>query len=292
MKIRFSHVLAVGIVAGVAGWMWTGTFVAGGMADSSDGTPPPAQRAQEAAEKPFRVAVREITSQPRRSILVIRGRTEADARVEVRAETGGTRGGAPGPRRPADRQGRRALRARQGRARGQGPGSQGTTRPGGARLHRRDPAQREGLHRPDPRRRAQGGDGRGHGPARGRAAGAVAHRDQGADLRRDRKPHGQHRHGAGGRRRVRHHHRCRSGAGHRPGVRARRRQAGTRPGCRSRAGHRRQRDRQDPLHRPGGGPRHPHLPGGDRDGEQGRLHPRTASPPRRACRSRKSAPTS
>lgn len=89
MKIRFSHVLAVGIVAGVAGWMWTGNFVAGGMADSPDGTPPPSERAQEAAEKPFRVAVREITSQPRRSILVIRGRTEADARVEVRAETGG-----------------------------------------------------------------------------------------------------------------------------------------------------------------------------------------------------------
>ena len=89
MKIRFSHVLAVGIVAGVAGWMWTGSFVAGGMADSENATPPPSQRAEEAAAKPFRVAVREITAQPRRSILVIRGRTEADAKVEVRAETSG-----------------------------------------------------------------------------------------------------------------------------------------------------------------------------------------------------------
>lgn len=89
MKIRFSYVLAVGIVAGVAGWMWTGTFVAGGLADSPNATPPPSQRAEEAAAKPFRVAVRDIVAEPRRSVLVIRGRTEADAKVEVRAETSG-----------------------------------------------------------------------------------------------------------------------------------------------------------------------------------------------------------
>jgi len=89
MKIRFSHLLAVGIAAGVAGWMWTGTYVEGGRADAEGATPPPAERASVADATLFRVSVREIVAEPRRSVLVIRGRTEAEAKVAVRAETSG-----------------------------------------------------------------------------------------------------------------------------------------------------------------------------------------------------------
>ncbi|MAA97714.1 MAG: efflux transporter periplasmic adaptor subunit [Stappia sp.] len=89
MNIRFSHLLAVGISVGVAAWMWSGTYVEGGRADAADATPPPAKRAAEAAEKPFRVAVRDLVAEPRVSVLAIRGRTEAEATVDVRAETNG-----------------------------------------------------------------------------------------------------------------------------------------------------------------------------------------------------------
>lgn len=89
MNIRFSHLLAVGISVGVAAWMWSGTYVEGGRADAADATPPPAQRAAEAAQKPFRVSVRDLVAEPRESVLVIRGRTEAEATVDVRAETSG-----------------------------------------------------------------------------------------------------------------------------------------------------------------------------------------------------------
>jgi multidrug efflux system membrane fusion protein len=89
MTIRFSHVLAVGITAGVAGWMWTGTYVEGGRADAANAAPPISEQSREAAETLFKVSVRELSAEQRRSLLVIRGRTEADAKVEVRAETSG-----------------------------------------------------------------------------------------------------------------------------------------------------------------------------------------------------------
>ncbi|MHC5653329.1 efflux RND transporter periplasmic adaptor subunit [Stappia sp. ICDLI1TA098] len=89
MKIRFSHVLALALTAGVAVWMGTGSYIEGGHAGSPEATPPPAARQTEADETPFRVSVREIAAEPRTSTLVIRGRTEAEATVEVRAETTG-----------------------------------------------------------------------------------------------------------------------------------------------------------------------------------------------------------
>ena len=89
MTIRFSHILAVAITAGVAGWMWTGTYIEGGRADAENATPPPAERSSAQDATPFRVAVRDIEAQQRSSVLVIRGRTEAEAAVAVRAETSG-----------------------------------------------------------------------------------------------------------------------------------------------------------------------------------------------------------
>lgn len=89
MKIRFSHILAVGITAAVAGWMWTGTYVEGGRADAANAQPPLSEQREEADKTPFKVSVRQMSAEPRRSMLVIRGRTEADAKVEVRAETDG-----------------------------------------------------------------------------------------------------------------------------------------------------------------------------------------------------------
>ena len=89
MKIRFSHILALGVTAGVAGWMWTGTYVEGGRADAANATPPPAERQQEANAQAFRVSVTDLVAEPRQSTLIIRGRTEAEARVAVRAETSG-----------------------------------------------------------------------------------------------------------------------------------------------------------------------------------------------------------
>lgn len=89
MKLRFSYFLAIGIIAGVAGWMWTGTYIEGGLGETDGSIPPPAERSQAADATLFRVEVREISAEPRRSVLIIRGRTEAEARVAVRAETSG-----------------------------------------------------------------------------------------------------------------------------------------------------------------------------------------------------------
>ncbi|MCW2307444.1 efflux RND transporter periplasmic adaptor subunit [Rhodobium gokarnense] len=87
--IRSSHILALAIIGGVAAWMYTGDVVIGGVSDSGVEATSPAERNAEAAEKPFRVGVTEITAADRRVTLEIRGRTRADLRVEVRAETAG-----------------------------------------------------------------------------------------------------------------------------------------------------------------------------------------------------------
>lgn len=88
IKFRFSYILALWIMAAVAGWMATGDVVIGGRADAEGATPPPAVRTQ-ADDRPFRVRVATLTAQPRVATLEIRGRTEADAKVDVRAETTG-----------------------------------------------------------------------------------------------------------------------------------------------------------------------------------------------------------
>ncbi|MBA5779389.1 efflux RND transporter periplasmic adaptor subunit [Stappia sp. F7233] len=87
MRIKFSYVLAIGLTAAVALWMAEGKVIVAGRADAEGATPPPAERAPEAAQKPFAVRVKLVEAQTRRAVLEIRGRTEAEARVVVRAET-------------------------------------------------------------------------------------------------------------------------------------------------------------------------------------------------------------
>ncbi len=88
MKLRGSHLVALAILAAVGGWMFTGQLILGGQADPNAMTivDREADRTQEA----FRVRVMEIQPSQRVETLTIRGRTQADAMVSVRAETGGT----------------------------------------------------------------------------------------------------------------------------------------------------------------------------------------------------------
>ncbi|WP_068316539.1 efflux RND transporter periplasmic adaptor subunit [Polycladidibacter hongkongensis] len=89
MGIRFSHLLALGIAGSAALWMASGTVVQSGQGENEGSTPPPAQRNAEQAAKPFSVRVTEFKAIERQPVLEMRGRTEADAKVEVRAETSG-----------------------------------------------------------------------------------------------------------------------------------------------------------------------------------------------------------
>lgn len=88
-KINGSWVAAIVITAAIAGWMSTGDVVIGGQANSPGAVPPPAERTAAKEAEPFRVQVSTLTAEDRRTSLKIRGRTEAEARVAVRAETNG-----------------------------------------------------------------------------------------------------------------------------------------------------------------------------------------------------------
>jgi len=87
MRLKFSYVLAIGLAAGIGMWMYSGTYVIGGRGDSADATPPPAERQEKAGNDLFRVQVSTLTATERQPVLEIRGRTEAEAKVEVRADT-------------------------------------------------------------------------------------------------------------------------------------------------------------------------------------------------------------
>jgi multidrug efflux system membrane fusion protein len=87
--IKWSHVIAVLMLVGVGAWMATGDVVIGGQSDSGNGVKPPAQRVADAVAKPFRVRVETFQAQQRQAVLEVRGRTEADFKVTVRAETAG-----------------------------------------------------------------------------------------------------------------------------------------------------------------------------------------------------------
>ncbi|MFD0915719.1 efflux RND transporter periplasmic adaptor subunit [Pseudahrensia aquimaris] len=88
MKIRGSHLVALAIAAGFVGWMYTGEVIVGGQADASQ--PTIVEREATRSEKAFRVRTQRIQPSERQATLVLRGRTEAEAKVSVRAETPGT----------------------------------------------------------------------------------------------------------------------------------------------------------------------------------------------------------
>jgi multidrug efflux system membrane fusion protein len=99
--VRMSYVWAFLFSGALAAWMLTGDIVIGGRQDG-----PPieikggaqtetAPQAAQPAAAPFRVRVRTISSSPRKGVITLRGRTEADALVQVRAETSGIVEAAP-----------------------------------------------------------------------------------------------------------------------------------------------------------------------------------------------------
>ncbi|PLX39264.1 MAG: efflux RND transporter periplasmic adaptor subunit [Hyphomicrobiales bacterium] len=89
MGIRWSHITALAIVGAVGVWMGTGNLVIGGQSDTGSDAEAPATRLARADNEPFRVRVATFTAGERRAELEIRGRTEAEARLAVRAETAG-----------------------------------------------------------------------------------------------------------------------------------------------------------------------------------------------------------
>ena len=89
MAIRFSHILALGITVSVGLWIGSGSTVVMGQANSKDATLPPAERLKEKNDDLFAVQVRTINAQTRMPYLEMRGRTEADTRIEVTSETTG-----------------------------------------------------------------------------------------------------------------------------------------------------------------------------------------------------------
>jgi multidrug efflux system membrane fusion protein len=88
MKLRGSHLVALAILAAVGGWMFTGQLILGGQADPNAKTI--VEREAERTQEAFRVRVAEIQPSQRVETLTVRGRTQSDAIVSVRAETGGT----------------------------------------------------------------------------------------------------------------------------------------------------------------------------------------------------------
>ncbi|PLW76752.1 efflux RND transporter periplasmic adaptor subunit [Cohaesibacter celericrescens] len=89
LRLKGSYGLALLFTAGIVGWMATGHTVISGEA-SEGAVPPPAVRNQLTETEAVRVAVQTFSSQERQSLLTIRGRTQSDKTVTVRAETTAT----------------------------------------------------------------------------------------------------------------------------------------------------------------------------------------------------------
>ncbi|MEM1038927.1 MAG: efflux RND transporter periplasmic adaptor subunit [Pseudomonadota bacterium] len=87
MKVRASQLIALGILAAIGGWMFTGDLVIGGQVDPNAKTIAQREEAEQAAI--FRVRVQALQPQERPNLLAVRGRTAANTVVTVRAETGG-----------------------------------------------------------------------------------------------------------------------------------------------------------------------------------------------------------
>ena len=87
MKIRLSYVLALALAGGTAYYMLTGKTIVGGQPDNQPASIAERNGGEEA--QLFRVQVETHEAMERSATLEIRGRTEADSLVAVRAQTGG-----------------------------------------------------------------------------------------------------------------------------------------------------------------------------------------------------------
>ena len=114
MALRGSHLIALAIAGGIAGWMWSGTFIQGGQGRKDvtrdlagtlaewleDYSRAPevkedtgatiAEREADRNTGAFRVRVASVQPVERFETLALRGRTEAVSKVEVKTETAGT----------------------------------------------------------------------------------------------------------------------------------------------------------------------------------------------------------
>lgn len=88
-RIRSSHIIALCITAGIAGWMATGTVEFGGRVDANEHVVAIAEREAERSAELFKVRYVAIKPEQRRETVLVRGRTAADAIVSIRAETSG-----------------------------------------------------------------------------------------------------------------------------------------------------------------------------------------------------------
>lgn len=89
MRISLPFVLAA-LLAGLVGtYLLRGEIIVGGRGANDGSPPPPGQRVAEAGAEAIRVRAKIITASDRVQILPIRGRTQADTRVAVAAETSG-----------------------------------------------------------------------------------------------------------------------------------------------------------------------------------------------------------
>lgn len=87
--IRFSHVAAIALTAGVAFYMLGGTTMLSGQGPIDPDAPVRATDTASGDPELFAVRARLFEAQERATALVMRGRTEADASIAVSAETGG-----------------------------------------------------------------------------------------------------------------------------------------------------------------------------------------------------------
>lgn len=88
-RIKGSHIIAIAMAAGLGYWMFTGEYQIGGQTGTSEQSPPIAEREAERGLELFKVRYVPLQSEQRSERILIRGRTQADAIVTVRAETAG-----------------------------------------------------------------------------------------------------------------------------------------------------------------------------------------------------------
>jgi membrane fusion protein, multidrug efflux system len=86
-RIRGSYLVAIGITAGLLGWMATGDIEWGG--NDAEGTPPIAEREAERSSELFKVNFLPLRAEERVEQVKVHGRTQADATIPIRAETAG-----------------------------------------------------------------------------------------------------------------------------------------------------------------------------------------------------------
>lgn len=88
-KIKFPHIVAAAITVGIIGWMAAGELEIGGQAANGETAPPIAEREADRSSEIFKVRYFPLVEEQRTEELLVRGRTEAESTVPVRAETAG-----------------------------------------------------------------------------------------------------------------------------------------------------------------------------------------------------------